>query len=156
MRAVAAERAVAMGKAAEPLDDRAVVLGRAQCAGKVIVQLGGSLGEQPPVGGDRFLLHLTTLGVLQRHVEEDPLHHVQRRIRARLHSREGERECLRVMRVGARTAAEDVTGKLIEQDDQAQAPPRAVGPGGELAPGRTFEQRAEAHADVLIASLAPR
>ena len=114
----------------------------------------GRLGEHAPVGGHGLILHLAALGMLQRHVEEDPLHHVERGIGGGLHARERERECLRIVGEGARGAAEDVARELVEQDHEAQAPARPVGPAGKPACGRLVEQPAEAPGDGGIAMVA--
>src|SRR5262249_38336392 len=84
-RAAAPERMIAVRKTSEPLDDRAVVFRTTHRTCEMLLQLRRSLREQPPIGGDGLFLHFATLGVLQRHVEEDPLHHSERRIRRRLH-----------------------------------------------------------------------
>ena len=55
-----------MWKAAEPLDDRAVLLGIAQRARESLVELRRHLGEQPAEGRDRFILRVAVLGVLER------------------------------------------------------------------------------------------
>src|SRR5205085_1318461 len=143
--------AVAVRKASEALDDRAVSLGVVEHLGEGFLQFLRRLAQQPPAGGHRFLLHLETLGVLQRHVEEDPLHRIERGICPRLHARERERERLLVEIKGACAAPEHVARKLVEDDDQTQAPPRTVGPALELSGCGTLEELAEAHADLLVA-----
>src|SRR4029077_6948664 len=50
-----------------------------------------------------------------------------------------------------RSAPVDAARELIQKDDQAQAPPRPIGPGGKLPSRRPLEQPAEARANVLIA-----
>ena len=140
-----------MRKASEALDDRAVSLGVVEHLGEGFLQLLRRLAQQPPAGGHRFLLHLATLGVLQRHVEEDPLHRIERGICPRLHARERERERLLVEIEGACAAPEHVARKLVEDDDQTQAPPRTVGPALELSGCGTLEELAEARADLLVA-----
>src|SRR6516165_222003 len=155
-RTLAPECAVAVGETPEPLDDRAVVLGRAQGGGEGLAQLHGSFGEQPPGRRNRFLLHLAALGVLQRHVEEDPLHNRERCVRRGLHAREREAERLLIVGKGTRGAAEDAARELIEQDDEAQPPPWPIGPPGQFAPRSALEQLTEAGADMLISPLTPR
>src|SRR5881275_1159851 len=143
-RAGAPEKAVAVRKASEALDDRAVSLGVVEHLGEGFLQLLRRLAQQPPAGGHRFLLHLETLGVLQRHVEEDPLHRIERGICPRLHARERERERLLVEIEGACAVPEHVARKLVEDDDQTQAPPRTVGPALELSGCGTLEELADA------------
>src|SRR5262249_36022542 len=101
----ARQRAVAVREAPEAPDDRPGGPGRAQRRAEEFAQVLGGLSEQAAVGGERLVLHLGALGVLQRHVEEHPLHHVERGVGGRLHAREGEGECLVVEGEGARAAA---------------------------------------------------
>src|SRR5579859_5642193 len=88
--------------------------------------------------------------MLQRHVEEEALHHSERAVGGRLHAAQGEGERLRVGGEGARAPAEHVARELIEQKDEAQEPPRAVGPARELSGRSAPVQRSEAGADLLI------
>src|SRR5437016_5804185 len=81
-RVIAPEHPITMRKAVEALDDRTVILGRARRRGEWSEQRLRRLGEQSPVGGDRFILYFAALGVLQGHVEEHPLDRIERGVSA--------------------------------------------------------------------------
>src|SRR6266513_2429117 len=81
-RVLAPEHPVTMRKAAEALDDRTVILGRARRRGEGSAQRLRRRGEQSPVAGERFILYFAALGVLQGHVEEHPLHRIERGVSA--------------------------------------------------------------------------
>src|SRR5207302_5965257 len=59
-------------------------------------------------------------------------------------------QCLAVVGEGTRRASVDVARELVEQNDQAQAAARAVGPARELTAPRPLDHPCEARADQLV------
>src|SRR5580700_4945874 len=72
-RAVAAESAVTVRKAAKARDQVAALHGGLEGVVEYFVRRSGCFLEQPPKGSQGFLLHIETFGVHQRHIEEQPL-----------------------------------------------------------------------------------
>src|SRR5882724_1464062 len=105
-----------MRKAAEALNDHAMLLGGLQRVVKCTVLVLWCLREQAPIGRYRFFLHLADFAVLEWHVKEDALDHIQRAVGGRFHT--GQRDSDRLIITGerARGASIDVARKLIEQD----------------------------------------
>ncbi len=75
---------------------------------------------------------------------------IERRIGAGVHARQRQLQRLRVVGEGARGATVNVPGKLVEQDDEAQPPARAIGPAIELAGRGALDERGELAADQLV------
>src|SRR6185437_9755183 len=124
-----------------------MVLRRCERALTYCAQLLGRFAQEPAVRGDRLVLHLERFGVLQWHVEEHPLEGVQCAVRGGLHTRERQAQSLLVAGEGACLAPEDLPRKLIEQNDQAQPPPRAVRPTGQRTAHRSGRQLRELSID---------
>jgi hypothetical protein len=116
----------------DPLADITVL----QDKGRILsVMKDGVFHREPPVGAQRLVLDARRFGMLQRHVEEDPLDRRQGGIRAVLDAGQAALQRHLVLGKGRRAAAVDVPGELVEQQDERQQAVRAVGPGIELAAG---------------------
>lgn len=118
---------VAMREAPEPGDDfmmasRVIqVIGARQCGGQRLEQC-----ERPALDGDIF-------GMLEGQVQEDALERTQHEVAATIDglARRAQRDGIGGK--GARSTAEHVAGKLIQEDDERQTGERTLNPRPECA-----------------------
>jgi hypothetical protein len=75
-----------MWEASELLNERVVFLRRLQRCYEEFAQLLRRLSQQAPIRRDRLVLHFADLRVLQRHIKENALHHIERAVRRALHT----------------------------------------------------------------------
>jgi hypothetical protein len=92
--------------------------------------------------------------MLQRHAKEHSFDHVERALRSGLNAGHGKIERFRIVCKSSAHPAINVSRKLIEQNDEAQAPAGTTGPEIQLASARAFQQRAKASSNGVIASSA--
>src|SRR6185436_20800322 len=89
-RGRATEYSVPVGEASKALDHLTMAFGVVEAAGEGRPEGLGRFQHEAAVSGHRLVLHLAHFAVLERHVEEHTFHRVERRIGARLHTRDGE------------------------------------------------------------------
>ncbi len=149
-RALAPERRVAVGIAAEALEHVDVLLGPdLPRAGDALLPAGAA-GRDLGDAGERAADVGQVLGVRQRHEEERRLGGGEGAVEAALERVLGEREAERVAGEGPRGRAIDVARELVEQEDEGEAAARGLAPVVELAAGGAVHQRFEVLLDLLV------
>ena len=101
----------------------------------------------------RLLLHGRTLGVLERHIEEDALDRRKKLVGTEPQARDGEIERLHVMAERLGRTAKDIAAKLIEQNDQRQPAAGRALPAFELALGGELNVMEKAVSEPFVPSL---
>ncbi len=125
-RARPTERGVAVGEAAELVDDIAVAVG----------VIDGQFAQRLAEGfeqADRLVLGRQVLGMFERQIDEAALGRMQGQIVTAGDGRAGDRQGLGVGGEGLGRSAVQVAGELIEQDQQRERAARGRGPGIEGA-----------------------
>ena len=142
---IAAERAIAVGKAPEAANDVGMDLGVFFAFG-----IAGVAAQR-----DAALLVGEILRVHQRQIEEALLRQSEQPVGAPRDRRFGNRARRRIGCERARVAAEQVAGKLIEQDEERQRAVRRRPPVLELAGCRSPVSRKESCADLGVEGIVP-
>ena len=88
--------------------------------------------------------------MLKRHIKEEPLDQVERRVRGQLHTGQSERQRGRIVRKRLRRTTVNLPRKLIEQDDQTEPPAGAVRPAIQLTLDCTLQEVLELRPDNLV------
>ena len=139
-----------MGKATELLNNGPVIAGRLKKAAHKIGE--NSLGRARKLFATfhRDVLIVPEFGMLQRHVKEGPVNRRKHHILPLLHGFPAEFPGLTVLIKRHGTAAEDVPGKLIQQDDFGECPTGLTAPVVQTLLRREKHHGQETLANLLI------